>query len=637
MRLKPVNPELVAGLNRVFLDSLRPVTFALAALYLVIAVAQWWTLEGGAARGTLVIAAASSSALLVLLFLILGKASIRPARAHALGAGIAALVLANSFLYLYLTREPQQTTNLMLLSIGAGCLFLSLPWLTSVLGAVVVLWVIAVFNSPASPLWPHFGSALISSTVLSLLIFLLRYRTLLRLEELRFQDNYQKLILKEALQSAEREIVERNKAQEELKKAYDEMELRVQERTAALAKINHQMSLEIAERNRMEREQQQLQQQLSQAQKLESLGIFAGGIAHDFNNLLLVITANADLALKGIEQGARARTNVERIAVASSRAAELTSQLLAYTGKGAREPQAVNLSNLVRETAGLLESVISKKATLKLRLEQDMPPIRADAGQARQVVMNLIINASEALEDGAGIIVISTGSEEDAGVLSDIQPRADSKKTYGYVEVKDDGCGMAPEAVAKIFDPFFTTKTTGRGLGLATVLGIVRGHQGAIRVDSNPGKGSTFRVLFPCMEQKEAKAQAPAPGLEDWRGKGTVLVVDDEASVRETAQSILEEYGFTVLTARNGRECTHLLRSRSSELALVLLDLKMPEMNGDEVLLEIRSLRSDLPVILSSGYHENMTPAPAGNGSTVFIHKPYLPQDLIRKIRQLLG
>jgi two-component system cell cycle sensor histidine kinase/response regulator CckA len=397
---------------------------------------------------------------------------------------------------------------------------------------------------------------------------------------------------------------------------------------------------DITGRKRAEEERRKLEEQVQHAQRLQSLGLLAGGLAHDFNNLLTVILGNARMALMDLRPGSPAVENLAEIETATSRAAELTSQMLAYSGKGRFTLTAVNLSRLTEEIANLLETVISKKAVIQYHLSAGLPSIEADPAQIRQVVMNLITNASEAIGERGGVITVGTGIlDADRTYLSstyfdDHLPEG----RYVYLEVCDTGCGMHPETQAKIFDPFFTTKFTGRGLGLAAVLGIVRAHNGALRVSSRPGAGSAFRLLFPASEKTaELPAQTPA-GPAVWRGRGTILVIDDEPAVRHMARTILERCGFTVRTAGDGGQAIQVFRKFAGELAAVVLDMTMPVMSGDEAFAELQRIRPDVPTILCSGYSEQEVATRfLGRPLAGILKKPYEPAELIEILQKALG
>ena len=352
-------------------------------------------------------------------------------------------------------------------------------------------------------------------------------------------------------------------------------------------------------------EERNLERQLQQAQKMESLGVLAGGIAHDFNNLLTVVLGHAELALNEISPMSPVGESLTEITTAARRAADLSLQMLAYTGKAVFAVERVGLPELVEEMAHLLKTATPKKATLKLNLERGLPPIQADPSQIRQIVMNLIINASEAIGDRSGVITVSVGATRiDEASLRKTELRDDLPPgLYIHLEVADTGIGMDEKTRSLIFDPFFSTKFTGRGLGLAAVLGIVRAHKGTIKVYSEPGKGTTFTILFPALTDGEKANRPPeSTPLADWRGQGTILLVDDEESLMALGTRMLEHLGFTVLTASDGLKAVELYRERGKEIDLVLMDLTMPHMDGVEAFCELRRLNPEVPVVLASGY-----------------------------------
>ncbi|HUF27631.1 MAG TPA: MASE1 domain-containing protein [Gemmatimonadaceae bacterium] len=398
------------------------------------------------------------------------------------------------------------------------------------------------------------------------------------------------------------------------------------------------------ERMRNEEDRRRIDEQLGQTQKLESLGVLAGGVAHDFNNLLAGILGNASLARGEVDEGEDPSESLVQIETAARRAADLTRQMLAYSGRGAFVIQRIDLGALVNEMAGLLASVISKKAVLDLRVPESIPECEGDATQLRQLVMNLITNASDALGDDGGTITVTTGVVEAtraelAGSFIDEQL---PEGRYVFLEVRDTGCGMDYGTRARIFDPFFTTKFTGRGLGLAATLGIVRGHRGAITVESAPGAGSAFRLLLPALAPPLARSE-PVTGPiavragSPWRGSGRILVVDDEEMVRTLAVRVLEASGFDVLGATDGREAIALFTRSPDTIRLVLLDWMMPHLGGGETLDALRRIRPKVPVILSSGYAEQTVGGRLEDERTVFIQKPYRPQELLAKVRAALA
>jgi PAS domain S-box-containing protein len=400
---------------------------------------------------------------------------------------------------------------------------------------------------------------------------------------------------------------------------------------------------DITEGRRAEEERRRLEAQIQHAQKLEGLGVLAGGIAHDFNNLLVGMLGYAGLALTKLPPGVPARGYVEKIEVSAQRAAELTNQMLAYSGRGTFVLRRINLFELVEDVGRLLSASVSKKATLRYHCAPDLPPIVGDPAQINQVIMNLITNASDALGDEAGIITLSvTPVTADRPLLArsyldDSLPEG----RYVCLEVSDTGCGMDKDTLARIFDPFFSTKFAGRGLGLAAVLGIVRGHKGAIRVYSEPGKGTTFKVLLPAApsaNEPDAQAEPEGGGLRSWRGTGVILVADDEEAARSVAREVFEDRGFDVLTASDGLEAVEVFRTHADEVSAVLLDLTMPVMGGKEAFEKILEIRPGVPVILSSGYTErDATTRFVKMPPAAFVQKPYVLIELVRKLHDVLA
>jgi len=386
-------------------------------------------------------------------------------------------------------------------------------------------------------------------------------------------------------------------------------------------------------------ERKHFNERLQQAQKLESLGVLAGGIAHDFNNLLTGIIGNASVALEELPAGNPVRGSLEAVVKAGERAAILTRQLLAYAGKGRFVIELLDLSGLVREISNLLRASIPRTVQLHLELREDLPCIEGDAAQVQQLIMNLVINAAEAVGEGkTEIVTITTGLEriEQTNIGQTIPADSIRPGRYVALEVRDRGCGMDEETMSRIFDPFFTTKFTGRGLGLAAAMGIVRGHGAALKVESAPGKGSSFKVLFPASEGQPALFQHP--GREkNLAGQGTILVVDDEDAVRYVAKSVLENYGYTVELAENGKEGVEIFRKLGRQISAVLLDMTMPVMSGEEALVHLKRLRPDVPVVLSSGYEEaEATRRFTGKGLAGFVQKPYTAAGLAEKIKTVL-
>jgi two-component system, cell cycle sensor histidine kinase and response regulator CckA len=389
--------------------------------------------------------------------------------------------------------------------------------------------------------------------------------------------------------------------------------------------------LDVTERKRSE-------DRLRQAQKLESIGILAGGVAHDFNNLLAGIMGNASLLEDEVDE--RCREKATAIIKASERAAMLTRQLLAYAGKGRFMVERVDFSRLVHEMTMLLQASIPKKARLVEDLAAGLPPVDADPGQMQQIVMNLLLNAAEAIpENQAGEIRIRTGEKRvgPGQVVDEMTAVELSPGEYVCLEVSDTGIGMEPEVKARIFDPFFTTKFTGRGLGLPSLAGVVRSHNGAVQVATTPGAGSTFRVFLPASARAEDSATVNAPTAER-PTIGSILVVDDEDILLGFTRIALEQAGYPVLTAEDGQRAIEVFDRHAAEIGAVLLDLMMPVMDGKETAAALKAQRPDLPIVLMSGYSADEAERIFANDTLAgFIQKPFTAQKLVAGLEDALA
>jgi PAS domain S-box-containing protein len=383
-------------------------------------------------------------------------------------------------------------------------------------------------------------------------------------------------------------------------------------------------------------ERRKTEEQLRHTQKLESLGVLAGGVAHDFNNLLTGILGNCSLALDSLPATDPTRELLRSAIGASERAADLTRQLLAYAGKGRFVTGPVDLSALVRDMGQLLESSIPRSVQLCLELASGLPPIDADTSQLQQIVMNLVANGAEAVgEDKSGTVLVTTGVEQFAHEYLATTLAGDqlSPGVYVTLEVHDTGCGMDDAVLPRIFDPFFSTKFLGRGLGLAAVQGIVHSHKGTMKVSSEPGKGSIFKVLFPALPEPAAHTRSAGT----LPGEGTILVIDDERVVRQAARAILERHGYTVLLAENGADGIDLFRIAAGRVSLVILDMSMPGMTGEETLKQLKLINEEVPVILSSGFNEAVAVRRfTGKDLAGFIQKPYSAATVAKRVKEIL-
>jgi CheY-like chemotaxis protein len=315
--------------------------------------------------------------------------------------------------------------------------------------------------------------------------------------------------------------------------------------------------------------------------------------------------------------------------------------MLAYAGKSRFIVVPMNLTALIRDLTPLLQATTSKKALFRLELDDSVPSIKGDPAQIRQVAMNLVLNAAESYDNGGGTIVVRTGrfrpEREYLSALRVSPEHVLEDVDYVFLEVEDEGCGMDEETQARAFDPFFTRKFTGRGLGLAAVLGIVRTHKGGLALDSVPGRGSVFRVLFPAAPEPALPILPSVPQETNWKGSGTVLVVDDEPSVRSLLKNMLERLGLQVIEAEDGRVATEIFRDRADEIDAVLLDLTMPRMDGAETFRALRQMRPDARVVLMSGYDELRSMESIGaTGLAGFLRKPFGINDVALRVRSAL-
>jgi signal transduction histidine kinase len=398
--------------------------------------------------------------------------------------------------------------------------------------------------------------------------------------------------------------------------------------------------IDITERRQAEQQRLMLERKLMEAQKLESLGILAGGIAHDFNNLLASILGSAELALLDLPLDTPAYANVKHVELATRRAAELTRQMLTFAGKRQLVAQLVDLNAVVTEMCNLLTASVARHVDLWTKLHPHLPMIAVDAIQIRQVIMNLVINAAEALRSEDGRITITTGFRHvDQDYLATTRLANEARTgDYIYLEVTDTGYGMDRATLERIFDPFFTTKQTGHGLGLAAVLDIVRGHKGTIKVTSAVGQGTTFTVLVPCSTPASHCGSVDESALTATEHYNTILVIEDEENVRTVIRRMLERLGFTVLVADNGRTGLNLFRAQSDSIDCVLIDLTVPHLDGAQLLPEIRRIRPDAPVVLMSGYtEEEVARRFATDNLPIILIKPFTSHDLREKIRQAIA
>jgi len=401
---------------------------------------------------------------------------------------------------------------------------------------------------------------------------------------------------------------------------------------AVIRTIRHNLALRAGELS----ERRALEDKLQNAQRLESLNVLAGGIAHDFNNLLTGILSNAGTARRKLAANEAAQQHLSEIVRGSKIAAHLTGQLLAYAGRGQFQVLARDLTAEVREIQDLLETSVRAKAKLEFRLASDLPAILADPIQIQQVLMNLVMNAAESAAGPVHVRIETTAIDISEKDIRELVPGSPLKPGRGVaLDVIDDGSGMDAETLERIFDPFFTTKSAGRGLGLAASLGIVHRHQGGIRVRSKAAGGTTFRIVFPASDQI-VRPLVERP-VSDLSGHGVILVVDDDDYILQAVYVALESFGYSVLLANSGAAAIEIFEERSEQIDLVLLDMLMPGMSGEETFRALRAIRPDVKVLLSTGFApDEAAQRFTDEGLAGFLRKPYDPNQLAGEVQQIL-
>jgi signal transduction histidine kinase/CheY-like chemotaxis protein len=393
------------------------------------------------------------------------------------------------------------------------------------------------------------------------------------------------------------------------------------------------------QRRKAEAERSALQIQIERSHRLESLGIMAGGVAHDFNNLLATLFANTDLAMKKLPGDSPLLGELHGIKHAGKRMAELAERMLDYTGREPAELRPVSLSDLVRDTLPVIEAAMAGKPRPVLELSPNLPAVKADATQLRQVLMNLLTNAAEAVdEDGAIRVRTGEGFCGAAELAAADLGRGLPEGRYVYLEVQDTGVGMDDATRARIFEPFYTTKFTGRGLGLAPALSIVKTHRAFLRITSAPGRGTTLRISLPAADVPVASLESATAAKASYQASGTVLLVDDEEDLLFVTALALQGMGFHVLTASEGKAAIDLFRREADRITVVILDQTMPGMNGKRVVRELRGIRREVPIILYSGYSEEQVLG-SGDGEEpdFFLKKPFDEESLTQALRAVLG
>lgn len=397
--------------------------------------------------------------------------------------------------------------------------------------------------------------------------------------------------------------------------------------------------IDIREQKKFEQQREQMRERMNQLQKIQSLETLAGGVAHDFNNLLMAMIGSAELALHELPEISPAKEYLNSIIIAGKKGSELAQQMLSYAGRRKLLTNRVNLNKTIEEMTQIIKSSISKKVVLKLDLAEQIPLVEGDVTQLSQVIMNLVINANEAIGNKSGIIIVRTSASLcNTNYLDTLFLPGELKEgLYVVVEVVDTGCGMDEETRKHIFEPFYTTKFTGRGLGLASVLGTIKSHHGGIKLYSEKGKGTTFKIFLPAIEWMDEKGTAFTEEKKELRYEGKFLLAEDEDTVRAITQRMLEHLGFEVLSAVDGKEAIRLFKEHKDGIKCVLLDLTMPHIDGIEACAEIKKIKEEIPVILTSGYpHEQIVSKVKTDLFSNYIQKPFRFENLKEIIREVL-
>lgn len=384
-----------------------------------------------------------------------------------------------------------------------------------------------------------------------------------------------------------------------------------------------------------------LEVQLRQAQQMESIGRLAAGVAHDFNNLLTAILGHTTYIRLRTPPDSQLQPSLISIQKASNQAAELCQQMLAFAGQGRYAAETLDLNSILLETTDLVQVSFSKKITVDVKLFHKSLMAEVDLAQFRQVLLNMLLNAAEAIGEKQGIIAVRTSTVQmTPDFLSDavLVPKF-SEGQFVQIEIADTGCGMSKETLEHIFEPFFTTKLTGRGLGLSAALGIIKAHNGGLKVTSQAGQGTSFRILLPQADLPDrASSSVVDDEIAQWKGSGTVLLVDDDPEVRGLTEILLKELGFNVVMAGDGAEGIQMFLTHANEIVAVILDLTMPQLNGDEVFEQIHAVYPETKVLLASGYSEQEVARKfSRTGLAGFLQKPFTFEQLARKLKHCLG
>ncbi len=607
-----------------------PLTGWATLLYLSFGIAHLYVLPASQAD-ILTPLAFATSCVFGAFYLAQRKRTVRPAWANPIIVLAASLALLNSAVHILVQDAPLQATNLMLTVIATSLLCLSTWGLALIVALAIASYGAAVLVSTnPSSAWMHMGFALLTTVGTAAVLLLHRQRATLRLEIAKREIERNEARLSLSLADTRAELTQRERAERELRELSQELEVRVERRAQELAESRAQLALESQERRAAQDALSKQREELERARRLETVGLLAGGIAHDFNNTLTVVLACAELTARKVPSTAPLMAEIEK---AAGQASRLTRQLLAFGRRQFLEPRPTLLNEVLRQAEPLLARMLGGHFELRLMLDPELGFSEIDEGQMQQVFANLTINARDAMPEG-GILTIATRNL----TIADNDPGSLAAGRYVCCTVSDNGVGMSEQVRARIFEPFFTTKNhLGTGLGLSSVHGIIKQSLGDIRVESRLGAGTTFTILLPVTRGlPKALASRPSQGTIN-AVSGTVLLVEDNAVVRELMGQSLESAGFHVIAAQDGREALSRIEAGDQHVDIVVSDVQMPQMSGTELFEHLEKRFPALCLLLMSAYAPEQLPLTKALSRTAFLQKPFPPSVLVERARTLLA
>ncbi len=559
--------------------------------------------------------AALMTCFLILLFALLRRGYVQLAATLLIGSALLAIIISSSLVGGI--RNPAMLTIPLILTV---CCVLLGSRATTIFGIIIGVFIMLLFMFERTG-GDYIQTSLVEPNYLIVVLLVIG----LTVVELHFTVN-------QIVQSAQ-QIRQQASELQDKNRQLEQIQSTLEVRSHQLSNLNAELQFEMSERIRTETI-------LRQNQKLESIGLLAGGVAHDFNNLLTSILNQSSMALRNLMPDHKAHSHLEKSITSVQRAADLTRQLLAYAGKSTFQIEPIDLNELIQENQALLETMIQQNSTLQFKLQHELPAIESDRGQLQQVLMNLVINAAEAIDHDHGVITVMTQTsilDQPMHLLNFMgQPPEPGK--YINLTVQDNGAGMPSAMIERIFDPYFTTKARGHGLGLSAVLGVIQALHAGLQVTSTPGQGSCFHVYLPASSQSVLPKPPTNNVQPPHAAEAIILVVDDEEAVRESTSEILQNAGYRTFTAANGQDGLELFRQHQAEIELVLLDVLMPGINGPETMAKLRILDHNVKVILTSGYSEQMIFGQTQNQKpSGFLPKPYTIDELIKRVAAVIN